>query len=61
MGLVAIIIVVAAIEVISRGESQTVAQPNPYAARLQLSSPNMSAAENYVGANGHLSRREHHQ
>ena len=48
-GLVAIIFVIAAIEVISRNKSHTTTQPNPYAAKLQLSSPKMSAAENYVG------------
>jgi hypothetical protein len=49
VGLVAVIIVIGIIVAISRNQRQTATQPNPYAARLQLSSPKMSAAENYVG------------
>jgi hypothetical protein len=49
VGLVAVLIVVALIVIVSRNKAQTAAQPNPYAAKLQLSSPKMSAAENYVG------------
>src|SRR5271165_5187554 len=49
VGLVAVVIVVAVIVVVSRNRGRTTTQPNPYAAKLQLSSPKMSAAENYVG------------
>jgi hypothetical protein len=49
VGLVAVVLVAAIIVVVSRSKGQTTTQPNPYAAKLQLSSPKMSAAENYVG------------
>ena len=49
VGLVAVVIVVALIVVVSRNKARTTTQPNPYAAKLQLSNPKMSAAENYVG------------
>jgi hypothetical protein len=49
VGLVAVVIVVAVIVVVSRNKNQTAIQPNPYAAKLELSNPKMSAAENYVG------------
>ena len=49
VGLVAVVLVVAVIVVLSRNKSQTAIQPNPYAGKLQLSNPKMSAAENYVG------------
>ena len=49
VGLVAVVLVVAVIIVVTRNKGQTTAQPNPYAARLQLTNPKMSAAENYVG------------
>jgi hypothetical protein len=49
VGLVAVVIVVAIIVVVSRNKRAATAQPNPYAASLQLANPKMSAAENYVG------------
>jgi hypothetical protein len=49
VGLVAVVLVIAVIVVVSRSKPQTAPQPNPYVAKLQLSSPKMSAAENYVG------------
>ncbi len=49
VGLVAVVLVVAVIVVVSRNKGKTTTPPNPYAANLQLSSPKMSAAENYVG------------
>jgi len=49
LGLVAVVIVVAVIIVVSRNKGRTTTQPNPYTAKLQLSNPKMSAAENYVG------------
>ncbi len=49
VGLVAVVIVLALVVAVTRNKGQTTTQPNPYAAKLQLSSPKMSAAENYVG------------
>src|SRR5208337_2004350 len=49
VGLVAVVIVVALIVVVTRNQGRTTTQPNPYLAKLQLSSPKMSVAENYVG------------
>jgi hypothetical protein len=49
VGLVAVVIAVALIVVVTRNKGQTTTQLNPYTAKLQLSSPKMSAAENYVG------------
>jgi len=49
VGLVAVVVVVAVIVVVTRNKGGTTAQPNPYEARLQISNPKMSAAENYVG------------
>jgi hypothetical protein len=49
VGLVAVVLVVAAMIVVTRNKAKITTQPNPYAAKLQLSSPKMSAAENYVG------------
>jgi hypothetical protein len=49
VGLVAVVLAVVVIVVVSRNKGETATQPNPYAAKLQLSSPKMSAAENYVG------------
>jgi hypothetical protein len=49
VGLVAVVVVVAIIVAITRHKSKNPTQPNPYASRLQLSNPKMSAAENYVG------------
>jgi len=49
IGLVAVVVVVGIIVVLTRNKGGTGAQPNPYAAKLQISSPKLSAAENYVG------------
>ena len=49
VGLVAVGLAVAVIALVSRNKAQTTPQPNPYTASLQLSTPKMSAAENYVG------------
>ena len=49
VGLVAVVIVVAIIVVVSRNKGPATTQMDPYVAKLQLSSPKMSAAENYVG------------
>jgi len=49
VGLVAVVVVVAIIVTITRHKSEPLTQPNPYASKLQLSNPKMSAAENYVG------------
>jgi hypothetical protein len=49
IGLVAVLVVVGMIVVLTRNKSQTSAQPNPYVAKLQVSNPKLSAAENYVG------------
>jgi hypothetical protein len=49
VGLIAVVIVIAIIVAVTRNKRETVVQPNPYAAKLQLSNPKMSAAENYVG------------
>jgi hypothetical protein len=49
VGLVAVVVVVVIIVLVTRNKGQAPAQPNPYAAKLQLSNPKMSAAENYVG------------
>jgi len=49
VGLVAVVLVVAVIMVVGRNKGQTTVQPNPYAGKLQLAGPKMSAAENYVG------------
>ncbi len=49
VGLVAVVIAVAIIVVVTRHRGETPTQANPYAANLRISSPKMSAAENYVG------------
>src|SRR5580658_2747452 len=49
IGLVAVVVVVGIIVVLTRSKSGTGTQPNPYAAKLQISNPKLSAAENYVG------------
>jgi hypothetical protein len=49
VGLVAVVIVVAIIMAVTRNKAQPPAQANPYAVNLPLSTPKMSAAENYVG------------
>ncbi len=49
VGLVAVIVVVVVITLIMRHQGETKPQVNPYAAKLQMSNPKLSAAENYVG------------
>ena len=49
IGLVAVIAAVGAILFFGRHQATNVAQPNPYAEKLQLSAIKLSAAENYVG------------
>jgi hypothetical protein len=49
IGLVAVVVVVGLIVALTRNHGGTGAQPNPYAAKLQISNPKLSAAENYVG------------
>jgi archaellum component FlaF (FlaF/FlaG flagellin family) len=49
IGLVAVLVVVGVITIVVRHQSRTTPQANPYAAKLQLSNPKLSAAENYVG------------
>ena len=49
IGLVAVLLVVGIIVVLTRSHGPTASQTNPYADKLQLSTPKLSAAENYVG------------
>ena len=49
IGLVAVIVVVGIIVVLTRNHGQSTARIDPYAAKLQISNPKLSAAENYVG------------
>ncbi|MGA3315994.1 MAG: hypothetical protein ABSC64_06090 [Candidatus Korobacteraceae bacterium] len=49
MGLIAVLVVVGIIVALTRSHAPTGPQTNPYAAKLQLSNPKLSAAENYVG------------
>ena len=49
IGLAAVVVVVGIIAVLTRTKGSTGAQPNPYAAKLQISNVKLSAAENYVG------------
>ena len=61
MGLVAVFVVVGIIivsRVTRRAPSQ---QVNPYAAKLQISNPKLSAAENYVGGTVTYLDVRHHQ
>ena len=48
-GLAAVLVVVGIIIGFTRNKGQGAAEVNPYAAKLQLSNPKLSAAENYVG------------
>ena len=50
IGLVAVIVVVGAIALFSRGGSKVSTAPHPYAPNLKISNLKMSAAENFVGA-----------
>ncbi len=49
VGLVAVLAVVGIIVLLTRSGGRTSAAADPYAARLQISNPRVSAAENYVG------------
>jgi len=49
IGLVAVLVVVAALVLFTRSGGRNEAQPNPYVANLKLSEVKLSAAENYVG------------
>jgi hypothetical protein len=49
IGLIAVVVVVGIIVVLTRNRGQSTAHTDPYAARLQISNPKLSAAENYVG------------
>ena len=49
IGLVAVVVVVGIIAVLARHKSGSNPPVNPYIARLQISNPKLSAAENYVG------------
>jgi hypothetical protein len=49
IGLLAVVVVIGIVALLTRHSGQTTAQVNPYAAKLQISNPKLSAAENYVG------------
>jgi hypothetical protein len=49
VGLIAVVLVIGAIVALTRNKTSTGPSSDPYAAKLQLSNPKMSAAENYVG------------
>ena len=49
VGLIAVVVVVGIIVLATRSGGRTRAVADPYAARLQISNPRVSAAENYVG------------
>lgn len=49
-GLALVVVVVAIIAWLSRGEPKTVTGPPPYAANVKISDVKMSTAENFVGA-----------
>lgn len=49
IGLIAVVVVVGIIVVLSRHGGRNTATIDPYAAKLQISNPKLSAAENYVG------------
>jgi hypothetical protein len=49
VGPMAVLVVVAIIVVLTRSHGPTGPQTDPYADKLQLSNPKLSAAENYVG------------
>ena len=49
MGLIAVLVVIAIIIALTRRHAPAGPQTNPYAAKLQLSNPKLSGAENYVG------------
>jgi hypothetical protein len=49
VGLAAVLVVVGVIALVMRHNGGTAPQADPYAAKLQISNPKLSAAENYVG------------
>ena len=49
IGLLAVLVVVGIIVAVTRGGRRTTTELNPYAAKLKISDPRVSAAENYVG------------
>lgn len=49
VGLIAVVVVVGAVVVLTRSKTSSAAPVNPYAAKLQITNPKLSAAENYVG------------
>ncbi len=49
IGLVAVLVVIAAVVLLTRSKPKVVVQTDPYIAKLQLSDLKLSAAENYVG------------
>jgi hypothetical protein len=49
VGLIAVLVVIGIIVALTRSHGPTGPQTNPYADKLQLSNPKLSAAENYVG------------
>jgi hypothetical protein len=49
VGLIAVLAVVGIIIAFTRSHGPTLPQTDPYAAKLELTSPKLSAAENYVG------------
>jgi hypothetical protein len=49
IGLIAVVLVVVILALVTRHTGGNGAQVNPYAAKLQISNPKLSAAENYVG------------
>ena len=49
IGLIAVVVVIGILVVLTRHQTGSSAQINPYAAKLQISNPKLSAAENYIG------------
>jgi hypothetical protein len=49
VGLVAVVVVIGIIVVVTRSSGRTNAAADPYTAKLRISNPRVSAAENYVG------------
>jgi hypothetical protein len=49
IGLIAVVLVVGILVILTRHTGGNSTQVNPYAAKLQISNPKLSAAENYVG------------
>ncbi len=49
VGLLAVVVAIGIIFAFTRNQPAPSAAPDPYAAKLQISNPKLSAAENYVG------------